>query len=43
MIKTYYVNLNGELKETNSPKDISEEKKWIWVDLNDQLKKNLKY
>lgn len=39
MIKTYYVNLNGELKETNSPKDISEEKKWIWVDLNEPTKK----
>ncbi|MCY1028016.1 magnesium/cobalt transporter CorA [Mammaliicoccus sciuri] len=38
MIKTYYVNLNGELKETNSPKDISEEKKWIWVDLNEPTK-----
>ncbi|MHD0369178.1 magnesium/cobalt transporter CorA [Mammaliicoccus sciuri] len=38
MIKTYYVNLNGELKETNSPKDISEEKKWIWVDLNEPAK-----
>lgn len=38
MIKTYYVNLNGELKETNSPKDISEEKKWIWVDLNEPNK-----
>ncbi|MEB6294066.1 magnesium/cobalt transporter CorA [Mammaliicoccus sciuri] len=38
MIKTYYVNLNDELKETNSPKDISEEKKWIWVDLNEPTK-----
>ncbi|UXV30083.1 magnesium/cobalt transporter CorA [Mammaliicoccus sciuri] len=38
MIKTYYVNLNGELKETNLPKDISEEKKWIWVDLNEPTK-----
>ncbi|MDT0670311.1 magnesium/cobalt transporter CorA [Mammaliicoccus sciuri] len=38
MIKTYYVNLNGELKETNSPKDISEEKRWIWVDLNEPTK-----
>lgn len=38
MIKTYYVNLNGELKETKSPKDISEEKKWIWVDLNEPTK-----
>ncbi|MEB7067422.1 magnesium/cobalt transporter CorA [Mammaliicoccus sciuri] len=38
MIKTYYVNLNGEIKETNSPKDISEEKKWIWVDLNEPTK-----
>lgn len=38
MIKTYYVNLNGELKETNSPKAISEEKKWIWVDLNEPTK-----
>ncbi|MFC6401255.1 magnesium/cobalt transporter CorA [Mammaliicoccus sciuri] len=38
MIKTYYVNFNGELKETNSPKDISEEKKWIWVDLNEPTK-----
>ncbi|MEB6206781.1 magnesium/cobalt transporter CorA [Mammaliicoccus sciuri] len=38
MIKTYYVNLNDELKETISPKDISEEKKWIWVDLNEPTK-----
>lgn len=38
MIKTYYVNLKDEIKETNSPKDISEEKKWIWVDLNEPTK-----
>ncbi|MCD8897543.1 magnesium/cobalt transporter CorA [Mammaliicoccus sciuri] len=38
MIKTYYVNLKDEIKETNSPKDISEDKKWIWVDLNEPTK-----
>lgn len=38
MIKTYYVNLKDEIKEKNSPKDISEEKKWIWVDLNEPTK-----
>ncbi len=38
MIKTYYVNLNDELKETTSPNDITEDKKWVWVDLNEPTK-----
>lgn len=42
MIKTYYCNSNNELKETTSPKDITEDKKWIWVDLNEPTEEEAK-
>lgn len=35
MINTYYVNLNNEVKAVSSPYDITEDKKWIWLDLNE--------
>ncbi|MEB8067963.1 magnesium/cobalt transporter CorA [Mammaliicoccus fleurettii] len=42
MIKTYYCNSNNELKETTSPKDIAEDKKWLWVDLNEPTEEEAK-
>nr|WP_263314887.1 magnesium/cobalt transporter CorA [Mammaliicoccus sp. Marseille-Q6498] len=42
MIKTYYINANDEIKKTSSPYDIQEEKKWIWVDLNEPTQEESK-
>lgn len=35
MIKTYYINLNDEIKETTFPSEVQEKYKWIWVDMNE--------
>ncbi|GGI40815.1 magnesium/cobalt transporter CorA [Mammaliicoccus stepanovicii] len=42
MIKTYYVNEYNEVKETTTPYDITEDKKWIWVDMNEPTKEESK-
>lgn len=42
MIKTYYINLNNEIKETNFPSEVQEKYKWIWVDMNEPTEEETK-